>query len=150
MAKKSNIKSTKLKKDETEQNLTVFKPTQKMLNTLRCALDPEIKPTITALCEAAKVTRETYYTWQNNELFCEWWSTEWDKAMKGSQIGSFLDKVAIMKSTTDYRYWEGMQMKYRGFMRKESVETKSTNLNVDLTKLSDEEIGKLADTLKKI
>jgi hypothetical protein len=46
-----------------------FKPTEQMINLLRAMLDVDVKPTITAFCENAGISRETYYNWFENEDF---------------------------------------------------------------------------------
>jgi len=100
---------------------TMFKPNQKQIALLRAWADPKQKPTITAVCEAANVDRSTYYRWFDNEEFVAWFEESWAIAMKGTQ--HYLDLLGLKKAVKDYRYWEGMQMKYHKFARKEESKT---------------------------
>lgn len=102
-----------------------FKPTKQMINLLRVMLDVDVKPTITAFCEKAGISRETYYNWFENEDFVKWFNLEWELAM-AKQV-SWLDRVGLQKSVKDFRYWEAMQMKYGKFKRKEETDV---NLNI--------------------
>lgn len=110
----------------------MFKPSEKQIDLVRVMLDPEVKPTITAFCQEIGIDRKTYYNWFDNEEFVEWFNREWDLAM-AKQV-SWLDRVGLMKSPKDFRYWEAMQMKYGKYARKQEF---NGSMAVDDKKLND-------------
>lgn len=114
--KKASNKS--VDKGATKSN-RAYRPNGKMLALLRAKLNPEVKPTITAECEAAGINRTTYYRWFENEKFVAWFQEAFAKGMRERE--SYLDKVGMIKATEDYRYWEGLQTKYHGFKKKVDI-----------------------------
>lgn len=104
---------------EGKKHKTFFKPSEKQIDLLRVMLDPEVKPTITAFCAKVDIARKTYYEWFDNEQFVTWFNAEWERAM-AKQV-SWLDRVGLMKSPKDFRYWEAMQMKYGKFSKRMDV-----------------------------
>ena len=53
----------------------------------------------------------------------------------------FLDKVGIMKSVKDFRYWEAMQMKYANFRRKEDVTSNNEKIDTVVVKFIESKDG---------
>lgn len=104
---------------QTTESNTPFEPNGLQLALLRAKLNPEIKPTITAECEAAGINRTTYYRWFEQEDFVAWFQEAFAKGMRERE--SYLDKVGMIKATEDYRYWEGLQTKYHGFKKKVDI-----------------------------
>lgn len=103
---------------------TPFKPTEQMIKLLRAKLDVEVSPTITAECKDAGIERSTYYGWLEDARFVAWFNKEWETAM--SKQVSWLDKVGLMKSPKDFRYWEAMQMKFGKYSRAEKSDNTLT------------------------
>lgn len=106
-SKSNNIKSTK------------FKPSTKQIDWLRSALKPEVPPFISAIAKDCGVRRETWYDWVKKPKFVKWWNEQWEEGMKQTQ--TYFDKIGMLKANKDYRYWEGMQMKYHKFAKKEET-----------------------------
>lgn len=124
----------------------IFKPTQKQIELLKAWADPEIKPTITAVCERIGISRPTYYEWFDNQDFVNWWNEAWHREM--ANMESYLDNVGMKKLTQDFRYWEALQMKYHKYARKEEVK-QDIKKTLDLSKLTDEELQKLLELTNK-
>lgn len=103
---------------------TPFKPTEKMVAYLRAKIDLDVKPTITAECEAAGIDRGTYYKWLDDKRFVDWFNKEWDLAMS-KQI-PWLDKIGLLKSANDFRYFELLQMKFGKYSRAEKSDNTLT------------------------
>ena len=121
-----------------------FKPTEQMIKLVEARLSPEIAPTITAECKYAGISRQTYYNWFDNEEFVNWYSREFEKGM--GKMMSWLDKVGLMKSTKDFRYWEALQMKYAKYSKRMSVEADvKVEPLIDLEK----EISEIRKSLRK-
>ena len=118
-----------------------FKPTNNMIRFLQVKLDPSVKPTITAECKEAGISRETYYRWFENPDFLEWFEREFTKGM--AKMIPYLDKVGMMKAVKDFRYWEAMQMKYGAYARQLEAKT-----NVSLDNI-EEDIAELRQSLRR-
>jgi len=85
-----------------------------------------------------------WYRWKKDPLFMPWYMDEFKRMMGENEI--YLDKVGMMKSASDFRYWEAMQMKYAGFSRKEDV--RNTNVNPQIHHhMSD--VNNIDDIMKK-
>lgn len=110
----------------------MFKPSPKQIDLLRVMLDPEVKPTITAFCKEINIDRGTYYNWFDDDKFVEWFNKEWERAM-AKQV-SWLDRIGLMRSPKDFRYWEAMQKKYGKLEDKLNIKTDGTDLDKILSK----------------
>lgn len=88
------------------QNLTKFEPTLKQLKLLETYLDPDVTPSVTAICEKADVSRTTYYEWMKDETFCKWFWDEFNKHI--THVRAHLVKIGIAKAKSDHRYWADM------------------------------------------
>lgn len=103
---------------------------------------PDVKPEVTDASKKAielmqqdgvtevenwETLRQYTYRWDKIEGYREWRDKFWDELMRGGQ--QFLDKVGIMKSVKDFRYWEAMQMKYANFRRKEDITTDNEKID---------------------
>ena len=110
-------------KKGNHKGLTGFKPNSQQIAWLKSALKPEVPPVISKIARDCGVNRENWYVWINERKghvgFNDWWDRVWREGMRRNEY--FLDKVGIQKSATDYRYWEGMQMKYHKFKRQGEV-----------------------------
>lgn len=113
-----------------DKSETIYKPTARQLLWLKCALKPEVNPTITAIAEevvkelshkktvpTVESVRKKWYLWMKNPLFVNWWSEAWRDGMSKTEY--FFDKIGMKKAASDYRYWEAMQMKHHKFARQE-------------------------------
>lgn len=120
-----------------------FVPSEKQIELLRVMIDGTGKPTITAFCEEAGIDRSTYYRWFDSSDFVAWFNKEWERAM--AKKVTWLDRVGLMKSTKDFRYWEALQMKYGKFSRKEDI----TSNGKDITSVKVEIIDGDRDTSNK-
>lgn len=96
-----------------------FRPTKRMVALIRIMAETDGKPTITEWCEKAGINRGTYYLWFEKQEFVEWFNKEWQQYMERSI--PYLDTVGLRKAVKDYRYWEGMQMKYGKFSKKADI-----------------------------
>ena len=99
----------------------MFIPSEKQIELLRVMVDGTGKPTITAFCEEAGINRDTYYNWFDNPEFVGWFNREWEVAM--AKKITWLDRIGLQKSPTDFRYWEALQMKYGKFSRRNDITT---------------------------
>jgi hypothetical protein len=112
----------------------MFKPSNLMIYYWVAYAMPDVKPEVTDACrkalelmESDGVTdlpsQESYrqytYRWDEIEGYNEWKKEFWEELMVNGE--QFLDKVGMMKSLSDFRYWEGMQMKYCKFRRQQDV-----------------------------
>jgi hypothetical protein len=113
--------------ETTDKKTTTFAPSELQVKILQKSFNMEGKPTITAMCandldEEGKeivgtgINRDTWYTWNKDPEFVNWWNTCWDTHMKNSMF--MLDKVSWKKAYTDFRYMELLQMKYANFRKK--------------------------------
>jgi len=101
------------KTDENDkQNLTEFQPSEKQLKLLQALLDPEVAPSVTAVCEAAGVSRVTYWEWRKNPAFCEWLQARYMEHV--SKLMPHLDKIGWKAAGKNFQYFEFMQRKYGG------------------------------------
>jgi len=125
----------------------MFKPDNLMIYYWIAYAMPEVEPKVTNTCrkaielmEADGVTdipklenyRQYTYRWREQEGYSEWKESFWNKLMKDHE--QFSDKVGMMRSLTDYRYWEGIQTKYFNFRKGQDVtsggkEVKSIKVN---------------------
>jgi len=109
----------------------------------------EAKPTITAICEdevdekgkviVQGISRTTWYEWNKDEGFVNWWAECWERHMRRSMFA--LDKIGWLKSAKDFRYFELLQMKYANFRKKHDVTTKDQPIKTTVI---------IADELSKI
>lgn len=107
-----------------------FIPNEKQIELLKVMIDGQIKPTITAYCEEVGIDRKTYYNWFDNDAFVEWFDKEWERAMKRKI--SWLDRVALSKAPSDFRYWEALKMEYGKLRRKSDVTTDNEKLDAGI------------------
>lgn len=103
-----------------------FVPSEKQIALLREMIDGEGKPTITAFCAGAEISRQTYYDWFADDSFVKWFNHEWEMAM--AKKVTWLDRVGLQKSVIDFRYWEALQMKYGKFRRREDVTSNDSEI----------------------
>ena len=112
-----------------------FVPTKEMKAFIISMLDPDVEPTITAICKNAGISRTTYYNWFENEDFVNWFDKEWALAM--TRQVSWLDKVGLARSIDDFKYWEAMQMKYGKFKKQQDITSGGEAINAILTNFDD-------------
>jgi hypothetical protein len=110
-----------------------FVPQPKHYNLLYAVVDPTVKPTISAWCKAADISRPTYYKWLEDEEFYAWFEPERARLMKRNK--AYLDNIGLKLAAKDFRYWEALQMMYGDYKRQ--IEQSGT---FDITTLTDEEI----------
>jgi hypothetical protein len=125
----------------------MFKPSKLMIYYWVAYAMPDVKPEVTDACRKALElmksdgvtdlpSQESYrqytYRWDDIEGYNEWKKEFWEELMVNGE--QFLDKVGMMKSLSDFRYWEGMQTKYFNFRKGQDVtsggkEVKSIKVN---------------------
>lgn len=152
-----NDNKTEQNTDGSSQKAHIFKPTERMVYYWKAFADPNIRPHVVATIERAiemmtedgiedipslDAYRRNFYDWESREGYNEWRIKNWQKLMSESE--TFLDKVGLIKSAKDYRYWEGMQTKYHKFK-------KAVDFTTDGEKIQgNSEIINLIDELKAI
>jgi hypothetical protein len=96
-----------------QQKATEFRPTERQLRVLKALVDPDVAPSVTAICKAADVDRTTYWKWRQNPGFCQWL----ERSYKGmiAQMLPHLDKVGFAQAAKgNFKFFEFMQRKYGG------------------------------------
>lgn len=139
---------TKATKGNKKSN-TDFTPTEKMKVLLEATLSLEVKPTITAWCTLAKISRKTYYQWYKNPRFVQWFEKEREKQVM--RFRPFLDQVGLMQAAKNYNYWRDMQMKIGGFIPKTAQDLDINDKRVlDLSGIPTEKLKELSKILSTI
>lgn len=131
-----------------------FKPDKAMIYYWIAYSMPDVKPEVTDAAKRAielmkqdgvteidnwETLRQYTYRWDKIEGYREWRDKFWDELMRDGQ--QFLDKVGIMKSVKDFRYWEAMQMKYANFRRKEDVTSDNEKIDTVVVKFIESKDG---------
>lgn len=110
---KKEVNRTNLKKVGLRKVSKEFVPTDRMLDFLKSALDPEVGTSIVAISNASGVARSRWYDWQEMEGFKEWFGNAFRAGMKHTEW--YLDKIGLEMAKKDYKYFEAMQAKYHNF-----------------------------------
>lgn len=125
-----------------------YKPKLTQIYYWRAYADPHVKPTMMDTARRAVemmreegVTpkeipkpdslRQMVYRWDEEEGYEEWREAFWQHQM--NKLRPFLDKVGVLKSPNDFKYWEAMQTKFGGYQRSPEIEI---NNNTDLKEVA--------------
>lgn len=101
---------------ETPPQEMNFKPTLLMKEAMRKALDPSVGPTITAYMSAAGSDQSVWYKWEKKPGFMQWWLDTWKDGMAKHE--PYFDKIGMIRSSKDHKFWRDMQIKYFKFAEK--------------------------------
>lgn len=86
---------------------TVWEPNTNMLKWLDAAEELGFTASITDIAKKSGVDRTTWYFWQNDENFVEWWDKIWKKYIKLHRHK--LDLIGLKQAETDHTWWRDMK-----------------------------------------
>lgn len=131
---------------EVEQKVTKWAPSPLQAKVLATAIEYEGKPTVTAICEAAGVTRKTYYEWRRESPeFREQYDSLWSEALKGSITTAV--KALVCEAETGDVAAIRLTMELAGLLKPKgdggtTINNSQTNVfvNLDFSKLTPDEL----------
>jgi hypothetical protein len=101
-------------------------------DTARKAVEMMKEDGVTKNIPEAESIRRMTYKWWNKEGYEEWQAEYWKELMKDKV--AWLDKIGMLESRKDFRYWEALQMKFADFKRKQE-----TSVNVHSNEILNEQ-----------
>lgn len=107
------------KKKSKGRVLQKFTPTAKMKQWLSSAFELGYGANLTEVAEKAKVSRQSWYDWIENDVFVKWWDKMWQKHLLGMRWR--LDAIGMERAEKDYTYWKDMMRRVGNLPEEQAV-----------------------------
>lgn len=116
---------------ESSTSVEVFKPRAKQALWLDTAL-ASMTDNVSKIARESGIDPKTWYNWQKEPGFIDWYLTEWDKRIKIYRPN--LDAIGIRKASKEHKYWRDMQKIMGALQENGSMVQNNINFGVDFIK----------------